>query len=149
MPDSYSLACHDVEVIKNAASFLEELGYAYKYHLGGIDYEKSNVLIRIHGRYHNENADVTVKFIDQNRLFSLTWFICYYNDMNYNIPEKDIDHICDLLKLLKERFSKITDFMYCCAVSQQIEEALAKMHPTLGIAEYSAEYSGNRRYSQN
>lgn len=121
----------EIETIRRYAMFLEDRGYLYRSCSSSLVYEKGNISLFINNQHHGESSDIRIKFIEQNRLFSLTWFLSYCNDMNYPMPDKSLDHIINLIKFLVERLHEITNYEYCLEFSRRIEHRFFSMHPEL------------------
>ncbi len=121
----------DIEIIKRYAQFLEDRGYVYRESRETLYYEKGNVSIGIYNRHYDENPDIKIKFVEQNRIFGITWFLNYFNGMNHRAPQNSVDCIIEIIKFIVDRYPEIMTFEYCAAISQKIEKDFFARCPEL------------------
>lgn len=111
-------------IIKNA-KFLENMGYKERVKSHTISYSNSIIEIIIVYEPNSDVSDVSIKFLDENEIYSIGWIACVRGRLNVN-PHDRLNNVLKLLGYLKENYNIIANKSYCKESGKMISEFIAK-----------------------
>ena len=97
--------------IKKAGAFLEKLGYIRKEDPYSIEYNLNNIRISVVYPPCEEESDVAIRFIRENKYFSIGWIAMVRDDIK---GSKDkLANAKELLKYFENHYLQIKNCQYC------------------------------------
>ncbi len=116
------MAITDIEKseIKNVAGFLEELGHIKTEDQYSINYSLSDICISVVYPPDSEESDVNIRFIRKNKVFSVGWIALVRE--NIKGSNDKLVNVKELLKYVKNHYSKIIDYQYCMESNNLVDK---------------------------
>lgn len=106
------------DIIKKRANFLLKKGTKLKdENEFNIEYSSDSLSISIVFERYADASDISIRFIKENKSFSVGWIVRVYDDIEFNdyvINKKDkLINVLGLLNFIEDYYEKVTDINFC------------------------------------
>jgi hypothetical protein len=129
-PNKYFITASS-DIIKKRANFLIEKGFVLQNEDEFIVRYSSNLyLFEIVFERFDDISDVTIRFLEKNKSFSMNWVLRVFSEVNYNdymINKKDkLINVLGLLNFIEDYFDNVTNIDFCESMMGKVEGFLKK-----------------------
>lgn len=112
--------------IKKEAKFLENFGYTRAENECSINYILDDICICIVYPPNSEESHVNIRFIVENKVFSVDWIAFVRGDINGSNDK--LKNVIELLQYVKNQYSQITDYQFCMESNSLIDKYVEINH---------------------
>lgn len=112
--------------IKKEAKFLENFGYTRTENECSINYVLDDICICIVYPPNSEKSHINIRFIEENKVFSVDWIAFVREDINGSNDK--LKNVIKLLQYVKNQYSQITDYQFCVESNSLIDKYVEKNH---------------------
>lgn len=115
------------DIIKKRANFLLKKGTKLKdENEFNIEYSSDSLSISIVFERYADASDISIRFIKENKSFSVGWIVRVYDDIEFNdyvINKKDkLINVLGLLNFIEDYYEKVTDINFCKDMMLKVDD---------------------------